>query len=181
MAEVVQFSQDHVFYKVVAVLSGRFLSVYDGATEFIVGHPTSCPVRPRHQGGLYVFPSYQLALDALNGLPRRRGRGLYLAPRKILRCRCVGPFLRYPGDKIAACTVVPVGVLDPPVGYQAISRPTSADGVRDISRGLARTQERVAVSREMRAETRRLEQEVAVMERVLQDRGLRRTAESQHW
>jgi len=47
------------YYKVVALVDGRPLSVYDGVTEYSIGQTIMHPTGEDHRGGLYVSPTVE--------------------------------------------------------------------------------------------------------------------------
>eukprot|EP00439_Symbiodinium_sp_Y106_P058126 s572_g8.t1 len=111
---------------------------------------------PNHSGGLYVCRTQAAALR--HRVPVRRG-GLFFAPRLLLRCRCEGPFVEYPGGKIACSALTPVDVQAIPPGYLHTS-PQRAAAVFSAAAG-------VGPSEGLRVETTALEAEVAELERRL--------------
>ncbi|CAK9000280.1 unnamed protein product [Durusdinium trenchii] len=83
------------FFKIVALVNGRLLSIYDGVTEYAVGRILRSRALPQHRGGLYVARTPQEALRATFSLPQNSK--LLLAPRMLLRCRVQGPTVEYNG------------------------------------------------------------------------------------
>lgn len=92
------------FYKVVALVEGRLLSIYDGATEYAVGRLLRERALPKHRGGLYVARSPQEALRATFTLPQ--SCKLPWAPRVLLRCHVQGPMLEYRGKLAVSALLV---------------------------------------------------------------------------
>jgi hypothetical protein len=101
---------DH--YKLVAVVDGRYLSIFDGRTEYRLGESLREPARPDHGGGFYCHAD----LDAIvNGPPRRLfppDSALADAPKAILRVRVGGRKLCYDGGKVAFSEMTPVAVIE---------------------------------------------------------------------
>eukprot|EP00435_Cladocopium_sp_Y103_P013446 s1112_g3.t1 len=91
------------FYKVVALVEGRLLSIYDGVTEYAVGRLLRDRALPKHRGGLYVARSPQEALRATFTLPQ--GSKLPWAPR-VLRCHVQGPMEEYRGKLAVSALLV---------------------------------------------------------------------------
>jgi len=57
-------SRRQLFYKQVALVRGRFFSIYDGKTEFRLGETLHQPAKSSHSGGYYVYRSSEEALFA---------------------------------------------------------------------------------------------------------------------
>eukprot|EP00434_Breviolum_minutum_P038792 symbB.v1.2.034427.t1/scaffold4440.1/size39630/2 len=139
---------DGIGYKV----GNRLLSIWAGdRMEYALGVIARDAARPKHAGGLYVCKTRARALH--HRVPARRG-GLFFAPRLLLRCRCEGPFVEYPGGKIACSTLTPMEVLPMPSGYMHSEVTAFQGALPRPSEGL-------------RLETSTLEAEVAEMERRL--------------
>eukprot|EP00933_Yihiella_yeosuensis_P075107 TRINITY_DN84296_c0_g1_i1.p1 TRINITY_DN84296_c0_g1~~TRINITY_DN84296_c0_g1_i1.p1 ORF type:complete len:198 (+),score=25.04 TRINITY_DN84296_c0_g1_i1:73-666(+) len=162
--DIYRWNWDRIGYKVVAKVGQRYLSVWAGdSSEYFLGVPSRDPARPNHGGGLYVCRTAAAAVQ--HRIPVNRG-GLFMAPRVLLRCQCEGPFVEYPGRKIACSQITPLEVLPMPSGYLH-SAPTSGTAfVRPLPR---RPTSASAVSGRpssaMRAETDALEAEVRELER----------------
>eukprot|EP00742_Colponemidia_sp_Colp-10_P009571 GILJ01010448.1.p1 GENE.GILJ01010448.1~~GILJ01010448.1.p1 ORF type:complete len:243 (+),score=24.36 GILJ01010448.1:71-730(+) len=109
-----------------AKVGGRFFSIYDGVTEFVLGETLHQPAQPGHKGGYYVYASPQEALYA--DIPYRRG-GLFVAPRVVLRVLAWGPFVIYDSGKLSFSYVCPVEEIAVPRGYLV---------TRSARRGVAR-------------------------------------------
>mmetsp|Transcript_115293 Transcript_115293/g.359049 ORF Transcript_115293/g.359049 Transcript_115293/m.359049 type:complete len:178 (-) Transcript_115293:77-610(-) len=160
---------DGVGYKVVAKVGQRYLSVWAGdGAEYVLGLRKREQARPRHAGGLYVCRSPEAA--ARHRIPARRG-GLFTAPRVLLRCLCEGPFVEYPGGKVACSSLTPLQELQLPFGYLH-SAPSPSPGGRAVRPLPARPLSPAALtsgrpSSAMRRETEALEAEVADLERRL--------------
>eukprot|EP00927_Polykrikos_kofoidii_P086767 TRINITY_DN9821_c0_g3_i1.p1 TRINITY_DN9821_c0_g3~~TRINITY_DN9821_c0_g3_i1.p1 ORF type:complete len:194 (+),score=19.65 TRINITY_DN9821_c0_g3_i1:215-796(+) len=165
---------DGIGYKVVARVGPRYFSVWAGdSSEYSLGAPARNEARPSHEGGLYVCLTPTAA--AQHRIPCRRG-GLFVAPRALLRCICEGPFVHYPGGKIACSGLTPLEEMTLPAGYLNI-RPSSA--ARPPSRPLPPRPLSLSALRRMagqrpttlvsglREETEALEAEVADLERRL--------------
>jgi hypothetical protein len=94
-------------FKAVAVVDGRYLSIYDGETEYRLGQAMTEAVRIEHGGGFYVYETEAEARKA--AVPRNSK--LKDAPRAILKLKCSGTYTRYDSGKIAFSTVTPIEVL----------------------------------------------------------------------
>nr|ABV22261.1 conserved hypothetical protein [Karlodinium veneficum]ABV22262.1 conserved hypothetical protein [Karlodinium veneficum] len=155
-------------YKVVARVGERFYSIWAGENaEYRIGFTARDEARPRHRGGLYVCRSPQAAVR--HRIPAKPG-GLFVAPRALLRCACEGPFVEYPGGKIACSTLTPLEEMPMPDGF--VYATASVGSARAPSRPATPAAIRVDRLREerssaMRSETEMLEAEVAEMERRL--------------
>jgi len=156
---------DHVGYKVVARVGARFFSVWAGeSAEYRLGVASSDEARPRHGGGLYICRSADAALA--HRIPVRSG-GLFMAPRSLLRCACEGPFVEYPGGKIACSRLTPLELLPMPEGYSA-TRPSTPGRQRPRAMpSRPMTPAMLSGRSPLRSETEALEAEVAEMERRL--------------
>ena len=53
-----------LFFKQVAVVKGRYFSIYDGKTEFKLGETLHEAAQPQHEGGFYVYRTAEEALFA---------------------------------------------------------------------------------------------------------------------
>ena len=94
------------YYKVVACVNGRYLSIFDGETEYRIGEELHEVPRQGHQGGYYVYPTVKAAQTA--DLPRTSR--LLDAPRALLRVRAEGGYCRYE-HKLAFSRITPLEVL----------------------------------------------------------------------
>mmetsp|Transcript_31633 Transcript_31633/g.71106 ORF Transcript_31633/g.71106 Transcript_31633/m.71106 type:complete len:121 (-) Transcript_31633:29-391(-) len=90
----------------------------------------------------------------------RAAGGFFFAPRLLLRCRCEGPFVEYPGGKIACSVLTPMDVQPLPPGYLHTS-PHRAPAAVPLEPGF------FGPSEGLRLQTSALEAEVADMERRL--------------
>ncbi|CAE7662607.1 GPT1 [Symbiodinium pilosum] len=145
-------------YKVVAKVGNRLLSIWAGdRTEYTLGVTIRDEAGPNHSGGLYVCRTQGAALR--HRVPARRG-GLFFAPRLLLRCRCEGPFVEYPGGKIACSALTPMDLQPVPLGYLH----TSPQRAGAVPSPVAAT---FGPSEGLRVETSALEAEVAELERRL--------------
>mmetsp|Transcript_156851 Transcript_156851/g.292698 ORF Transcript_156851/g.292698 Transcript_156851/m.292698 type:complete len:244 (+) Transcript_156851:106-837(+) len=97
---------DEDVYKVVALVDGRLLSIFDATTEYTIGVRIDQLVLPGHGGGFYVSRTPEEALRAVFTLPRRSR--LLLAPRVLLRCRAQGMCLSYGSGKLAVSSLMPL-------------------------------------------------------------------------
>ena len=97
-----------VVYKKVSVVDGRYLSIYDGTTEYKLGVEMQQAAKPGHEGGIYCYPEYGQALwweipDAWPGAKR---------PTAILRCQAAGRTIAYGNGKRAVSKLTPLAVVD---------------------------------------------------------------------
>lgn len=95
------------FYKAVAVVDGKFVSIFDGQTEYILGQELKQVARQEHNGGYYVYRSVS---DAEN-VQVPSGSALRNAPRAILRIKAQGNYCKYDNGKIAFSRVTPLEVI----------------------------------------------------------------------
>jgi len=95
------------YYKAVAVVNGRYFSIFDGTTEYRLGETTTDRARQGHMGGIYCYDNEADARRA--AVPS--SSALLHAPRAILRVRAEGAYCRYPGDKLAFSHVTPLEVV----------------------------------------------------------------------
>ena len=102
------------YYKAVAKLLGKLLSIYDGKTEYLLGKTMHEEVIEGHKGGFYVYPNLEEAIFA--DVPNKKG-GLYIAPRTILKCMCWGNRYEYDKGKLAFSYLIPVQDIGMPKGY----------------------------------------------------------------
>mmetsp|Transcript_46816 Transcript_46816/g.81393 ORF Transcript_46816/g.81393 Transcript_46816/m.81393 type:complete len:293 (+) Transcript_46816:111-989(+) len=105
---------DEDVYKVVALVDGRLLSIFDATTEYTIGVRIDQLVLPGHGGGFYVSRTPEEALRAVSSLPRRSR--LLTAPRALLRCRAQGKYLSYGSGKLAVSALTPLEVKPVPHG-----------------------------------------------------------------
>lgn len=98
---------DH-YYKLVAKVDGRFLSIYDGETAYELGKTLNQNPRQDHGGGFYVYPSQYAAKRAM--FPTNSA--LLSKPKVMLRMRCEGAYCRYENDKLAFARVTPIEEVD---------------------------------------------------------------------
>lgn len=95
---------DQDVYKVVALVDGHLLSIFDGATEYVIGTRRDQLVLPGRGGGFYV---YRTAEEALRAEFPKRSR-LLRAPRALLRCRAHGMCLPYENGILAVSGLTPL-------------------------------------------------------------------------
>lgn len=120
-------SRAGVYYKAVAVTDdGRYVSVYDGETEYRIGTAMTQAVRKGHNGGYYVYateadarrasvPTDSVAADLPRVVLQVEARGQFTAyPCTCYSCQERGAFGYIPAhaDKLAFSTVTPVAVVD---------------------------------------------------------------------
>jgi len=95
------------YYKAVAVVDGRYLSIFDGVTEYVIGQELKQAARQDHSGGYYVYAS---VADAQSVSVPDRSK-LSDAPRVILRIKAEGTYCRYE-NKLAFSRITPVEVVN---------------------------------------------------------------------
>jgi len=96
------------YWKLVARVGGRLLSVYDGETEYRLGETLTQRARQGHGGGYYVYATREEALRAV--FPR--DAALRGAEKVLLRCRCAGSHVEYDNGKHSFGRVTPVEVVE---------------------------------------------------------------------
>ena len=94
-------------YKLVARKGGKFVSIYDGETEYSLGQTVSQPARPAHHGGFYVFRTAEQALDAT--FPA--SSVLKDATKALLLVEAGDPMFEYQGGKVACSSITPIEVV----------------------------------------------------------------------
>jgi hypothetical protein len=93
------------YYKAVAVVDdGRWLSIYDGETEYRIGETLSQRPGQQHTGGYYVYASMRDAKDA--AVPGNSVLGD--SKRVVLRVRAEGSYCRYDNNKLSFSRVTPL-------------------------------------------------------------------------
>jgi hypothetical protein len=100
---------DH--FKLVAVVEGRYFSIYDGTTEYAIGRMLREPARPNHGGGYYCYPAID---DIRSARPHRLfpdESALADAPKAILKVRVGGRKIKYDNGKVAFSELTPIEVL----------------------------------------------------------------------
>jgi hypothetical protein len=89
----------------VAKLLGKYYSIYDGKTEYILGQTMHQEAQENHKGGFYVYQNVDEVIFA--DIPFKKG-GMFIAPRTILKCLCWGKQLEYDNGKLAFSYICPV-------------------------------------------------------------------------
>jgi hypothetical protein len=136
-----------VYFKQVAVIQGRFFSVYDKDTEYTLGITLSQSVAKGHKGGFYVYSSAELAANAK--IAMKMGSN-WIFPRTILEVECWGNMIQYPRFKLCFEFIKPIQNIGFPNKY-LISHRNHRENISNLSK--------------MKLETNKLEEEVAEMER----------------
>ncbi len=95
------------YYKQVALVDGRLLSIFDGETEYRLGETISENARQHHEGGIYVYRS----ADAAKRAPFPRESALLSAERVLIRVRAEGRYCRYDNGKLSFSRVTPLEVI----------------------------------------------------------------------
>lgn len=97
------------YYKSVAVIDGRFYSIFDGTTEYVLGQEMKQPARQGHNGGYYVYRS----VDEAEEVNVPSSSKLKDAPRAILRIKAEGQYCVYSNGKLAFSRITPLEILQP--------------------------------------------------------------------
>jgi len=97
-------------YKVVAVENGKYLSLFDGTTEYKVGERVVQTAKRGHKGGFYVFENFEDCMEGDVALPSNAALK-YCTQRAILYVAFGGKIVRYK-NKIAASWVRPLCVIE---------------------------------------------------------------------
>lgn len=92
------------YYKAVAVVDGKFFSVYNGRTEYVIGREMYEPARQDHKGGYYVQRTIHGAEHAI--FPSDAVFKNH--PRAILKLKCEGNYCKYDNGKIAFSRITPI-------------------------------------------------------------------------
>lgn len=98
-------AKKRIGYKVVELRDGRYFSLYDNTTEYVIGKRMAQRVKPDHESGYYAFRDYP-DIATLFG----RVAHLFMPPRlrvAILRVQLSGAFIEY-GDKLAVSVLTPL-------------------------------------------------------------------------
>jgi len=97
-------------YKVVAVKDGKYLSLYDGKTEYKLGERLEQTARRNHKGGFYVFNDFYSSIEGDIPLPSN-AELRYWPERATLYVSFGGKLVKYK-NKIAASWIKPLYVLE---------------------------------------------------------------------
>lgn len=89
-------------FKLVGVRDGKYISLYDGTTEYEIGVTKLEKAHPNHGGGYYFYENY---LDALNLKDTGLAEGF--STLAILKVEYGGKTIRYESGKIAASELTP--------------------------------------------------------------------------
>ncbi len=99
---------DECAFKVCAVVGNRFFSIYDGRTEYVLGHTSvTHKLSPIRKSGYFVFPKLEDAIHC----PFPANSQLMFAPKAILRVRVGGRKRRYSHDRVECESVTPVELV----------------------------------------------------------------------
>lgn len=98
--------QGGTYFKAVALVGERLLSIFDGSTEYVPGLELREPARQKHGGGFYVYRSPKEALRA--AVPKESE--LYDSPRVILSVKAEGQYCVYENGKLAFSRITPIKV-----------------------------------------------------------------------
>jgi hypothetical protein len=99
-------------YKLVQIIDGRYYSVYDGDTEYVMGKRLAEKAVDEHGGGYYSYPSEQ-------GVEKRFYNGSLFPERcyqqsmqlALIECEISGTILNYQGKKYASTYIRPMREL----------------------------------------------------------------------
>lgn len=99
-----------IAYKIVQVRDGRFYSVFDASTEYILGQTLYQQATPGHRGGYFSYPDHEQILMKFH-----RG-GLMPLPLEetemvVLKVEIHGRIIRYDGGKWCSSFITPCEVL----------------------------------------------------------------------
>lgn len=94
------------YYKAVALVDGRYISIFDGRTEYNLGQQVEDRVRQWYGGGIYV----SLTLEDAQVAHLPNCSALLAAPRVILRVRAEGKSCIYDNGDLAFSHVTPLVV-----------------------------------------------------------------------
>jgi hypothetical protein len=156
-----------IFYKQVAVIEGRYYSVYKPEVEYEINKSKQEKPKPKHQGGFFVYPSVELAAGAeINNCLGSN----WIFPRVILEVRCWGEMIQYPRFKLCFENILPVKNLGFPDKYLQnwqFSKKKTLKNKRNSSKLFQNDEKNYSFSslNKARKETKNLELEVAEMEK----------------
>jgi hypothetical protein len=102
-----------IAYKAVAVQQDdnekiRYLSIYDGKTEYVLDQELVQPAGKNHTGGYYVYQY----LDAARNADVPKSAVLYNAPRAIIEVQIAGKRVVYDNGKRAVSRLTPIRIID---------------------------------------------------------------------
>jgi hypothetical protein len=95
------------YYKSVAVVNGRFFSIFDGKTEYCLNQQVADRARKNHAGGIYVYQTLDEALSARVPI----SSALFDAHRIVFRVRAEGQYCTYDSGKLAFSRVTPLELV----------------------------------------------------------------------
>ena len=100
-------------YEVVRLIDERYFSLYNPEQEYVLGQRVKEPVKPKHGGGFYSYPTMEMGTEYLAGcvvsIPFYRD---VVTPQlALLECEIGGKILSY-GHKLASTYLLPVRVLE---------------------------------------------------------------------
>jgi len=98
---------DGIAYKKVAVVDDKYVSIYD-SSPWKLGVERHDKALKDHNGGLYVYDTPAKAAMAVFPTDSDNPG----APKKVLKCRVSGKYVRYENDKLAFSHVCPVEEVD---------------------------------------------------------------------
>lgn len=97
-------------YKLVGITEdGRYVSLYDGETEYKLGKRLMEAAQPDHGGGYYVSRTPEEARS--HGAGVNRAANMLNRPTALLECRCIGRGIQY-DTKVAVGVLTPTRTLD---------------------------------------------------------------------
>ena len=103
------------YYKLVAKVDGKLLSIYDGETEYQIGVTLTERARQDHNGGYYVYKTPEQAMAA----PFPDSSALLDAERVVIKVKAEGSYCRYKAgrwddrqDKLAFSRITPIEIVE---------------------------------------------------------------------
>lgn len=103
-----KINQVHIVYKAVALVDNKYLSIYDGKTEYIIGKEMTQAARANHCGGFYTYPTIE---DAKNcNVPNNSA--LLNEKRVVLKLSATGQSVYYGNGKTAYTKVIPIECVE---------------------------------------------------------------------
>lgn len=100
-------------YKVVRLIDGRYYSLYDPNTEYILGERVKQPAKPGHGGGYYSFPTNEMGIEFLQSCTQAIPfKALIKMPAlALMECEIGGRIINY-GHKLCSTYLRPIRVLE---------------------------------------------------------------------
>jgi hypothetical protein len=100
-------------YKVVRFIDGRYYSLYDPGTEYILGERMKQRAKPNHGGGFYSFPTVEMGANFLESCARFIPFPSELTTMQValVECEVGGRIISY-GHKMSSTYLCPMRVLE---------------------------------------------------------------------